>query len=118
MRRYELRLPTPPSGNRGQRLGRGHFYTPAKVLAFEQAVAVIARNARVRLIQPPATVRVHVVWYRGRRAGDLDNRLKVTLDSLQGICYANDAQVVGITAERRDDKDDPRLMVTIEEVAA
>jgi Holliday junction resolvase RusA-like endonuclease len=116
-RRYELRLPVPPSANRWARLGNGHLYTPAKVLEYQAAVKVRAIVAKCVMIRPPATVAVAMTWYRGRRSGDLDRRIGIALDALQGLVYENDAQVVELHAYRRDDRTDPRLMVTIEEVA-
>jgi Holliday junction resolvase RusA-like endonuclease len=47
--------------------------------------------------------------YRPRRSGDLDGRLKVMLDALQGIVYENDSQVEHIDAWRFDDKGNPRV---------
>lgn len=49
---------------------------------------------------PQEEVAITVLWYRGRRAGDLDKRLGVVLDALQEIVYANDAQVVQLSAHR------------------
>ena len=48
-------------------------------------------------------VGVIVVWRRDRKAGDLDKRLGVLLDALQGVVYASDAQVVQIWARRCDE---------------
>lgn len=82
-------------------------------------VAVLARIARVRPLE--GRVRVGVAVYRPRKAGDLDNRLKATLDSIQGIAFENDSQVAKIDAELFDDPKHPRVEITVEkyvEVAA
>lgn len=42
-------------------------------------------------------------WHRARRAGDLDKRLGVVFDALQGLLYDNDAQIIEISAKRVDD---------------
>jgi Holliday junction resolvase RusA-like endonuclease len=52
--------------------------------------------------------------YRPKRIGDLDNRLKAIQDSLTGLWYADDKQIVEIHAYRWDDKENPRAEVTIE----
>jgi len=61
-------------------------------------------------------VSVTVELYRPRKAGDLDNYLKLMLDALQGIAYISDAQIVEIHAMRLDDRDNPRVTVKIKEV--
>jgi Holliday junction resolvase RusA-like endonuclease len=42
---------------------------------------------------PVGDVSVNVVWYRGRKAGDLGERTKVLYDALQGTVYADDKQI-------------------------
>lgn len=62
----------------------------------------------------PVDVTVHV--FRPRKAGDLDNALKVLLDALSGIAYVDDDQVVSLHAFRHDDKERPRVEVEVEPV--
>jgi Holliday junction resolvase RusA-like endonuclease len=59
-------------------------------------------------------VRVTVEWYRERRSGDLDKRLGVVFDALQGVLYANDAQVIELVARRHEDPANPRVVITVE----
>ena len=61
-------------------------------------------------------VSVELFVYRPRRSGDLDNYIKVTLDSLNRRAYLDDKQVVRIEATRLDDKLNPRVVVVVEEV--
>ena len=58
-------------------------------------------------------VTVVMKMYRPQKSGDVDNFIKVTLDSIQGIAIENDTQVVRIVAERFDDKADPRVVVAV-----
>ena len=60
----------------------------------------MARAKRIECTDQP--VELVFIWYckKGCRGGDLDNRLKVILDALEGIVYENDKQVVKITAEK------------------
>jgi Holliday junction resolvase RusA-like endonuclease len=51
--------------------------------------------------------------YRQAKRGDLDNSIKVSLDSLIGVAYADDSQIVRIVAERYDDKRNPRVEVEV-----
>ena len=43
----------------------------------------------------------------------MDNILKATLDSFNGLLYVDDSQIVKILAIRDDDKLNPRVEVTI-----
>lgn len=52
-------------------------------------------------------------WHTSRP--DLDNMIKFILDVGNGILYADDAQVVKITAEKKYDKE-PRTEITITEL--
>jgi Holliday junction resolvase RusA-like endonuclease len=48
-------------------------------------------------------VSVNMVWHRGMKSGDLDKRIGVLLDALQGTVYVNDSQVVQLWARRCDE---------------
>jgi Holliday junction resolvase RusA-like endonuclease len=52
-------------------------------------------------------------FYFPSERGDLDNRIKVMLDALQGLAFENDSQIREIVARRFKDKDRPRVMVQI-----
>lgn len=65
---------------------------------------------------PTQDVCVTLHWVRGRKSGDLDKRIGVVLDALQGVVYANDKQIVEIHASRSDNKANASLRVTVEEV--
>ncbi len=108
-----LVLPVPPSWNRSYRQGQGRFYTPQSVLAFRQRVLVAGRNARIRPFPREVPVAVSLWWYRTRKAGDLDKRASVCLDALEGVWYADDAQVAELHCFRREDAANPRLEVEV-----
>ena len=57
---------------------------------------------------------VSIRWYRGRKSGDLDGRLKVLLDAMQGSVYENDSQIVELHAFRSEDKLNPRMEVHVD----
>lgn len=79
--------------------------------AYALAVAAACRKARLTSLAGDVVVTLHL--YRPRRAGDLDNRIKVTLDALRGHAYADDDQVVELHAYRHDDKANPRVEVEV-----
>ena len=59
---------------------------------------------------------VAVTSARPRRIGDLDNVLKSLLDSMKGIAFVDDGQIVELRLRRFDDKLRPRVEVTVERV--
>lgn len=107
----ELTLPYPPSANRIWRTGRGkRTYLAPEATAFKAGVDRLARQARVQCSTLP--IEVHLYFYRPRRSGDLDNRIKVVFDALNGIAWHDDKQVCVLKAWRFDDKDNPRAVVS------
>jgi Holliday junction resolvase RusA-like endonuclease len=103
-----LTLPEPPSANRWWRNVNGRMVTSAAARKYK---AGIAQLAGYRVASGPVWIALD--WYRGRRSGDLDKRLGVCLDALQGVLYESDAQIVHITARRYEDAAHPRIEVTV-----
>lgn len=58
-------------------------------------------------------VAVSITWYRARKAGDVDGRIKSALDLLRGIAYADDAQVADVRAVRIDSLTEPARLVVV-----
>lgn len=110
----KLTLPVPPSANRYWSLDRrGFIRVSDEARKYKQGVKLRALTEGLR--KPLAgPVVASVVVYRARRAGDLDNSLKVLLDALNGICFEDDSQVVEIHARREDDPSNPRVVITVE----
>lgn len=105
-----LTLPVPPSSNRFWRKFRNRIVLSEEARAYKAAVAERFGNA-----QPEAgPVAVFIDWYRARKSGDLDRRLSVLLDALQGVAYCNDRQIVELHARRFEDRSNPRVEVTID----
>lgn len=109
-------LPEPPSVNAMWRHTGKYTYLSKRAKEYKDRVRLIGKAAKVTMIRGKR-VRVAVEWRRKRRSGDLDNRLKLAIDSLQGVAFENDSQVVEIHAYRKDDKDNPGVTVTVEEAA-
>lgn len=97
-----LYLPEPPSANRWWRNVRGRMVLSREAREYKARVALFASFGAARVIRAPTTVSVKLIWHRGRKSGDLDKRLGVLLDALQGVAYENDSQITRITAERFD----------------
>ena len=116
MTRITLTLPEPPSANVYWRSFKGRVVKSKEARDYQTAVHLLAAQHVKRGMFPfPAgtPVRVTLDWFRGRRAGDLDNRIKVCLDALSRAVYADDDQIVEIVARRHDAPKQGRLDVTI-----
>lgn len=97
-----LRLPSPPSMNRLWRVTRlGKVYKDPDVVKYQKQVQAYVLASRVVMFEH-GDLTVSLTWHRARKAGDVDNRLKVLLDAFTGLCYRDDAQVKRIVIERRD----------------
>lgn len=107
-----LTLPYPPSTNRIWRNFRGITVKSQDAVKYKKAVEQIALAAKIRT---PVDVLVSVVIkvFRPRKVRDLDNCLKAVFDSLNGICWRDDKQVIEIHAFRYDDKENPRIEIEV-----
>lgn len=115
----KLTLPYPPSANRYWRSCRGRTFVSKEAQAYKHAVAVIAQATYGKTCHV-GPVEITGSVYRPRATGDLDNRIKVLVDALQGIAYANDSQVKHIDLWMHDEpklhkkhKREGRVEVTI-----
>jgi crossover junction endodeoxyribonuclease RusA len=109
-----LTLPVPPSANRFYRKYRNRMVISDEGTQYKHAVAALGAK------HTPLAGDVSVTWrwYRAQKSGDLDNRGKCLLDSLQGVLYLNDKQIVRLVAERYDDKHNPRVEVEVTRATA
>lgn len=110
-----ITLPLPPSTNRLWRTCGGRRFSTPEAKSFKIEAGWIAKVTRPEMLTGPICVRIDI--YRARKAGDLDNFLKITLDAMQGILFRNDSQVVEIRARLFDDKTNPRVTVSVAEVS-
>ena len=122
-----LILPEPPSANhyfgqrvimpKGARIPAGarkpyvHIYRTDFADLYAATVARVAHAANRTPLD--GEVAVTLEWHRGALRGDLDNRLKVVLDALQGWCYKTDAQIAELHAYRYLDRENPRAEITV-----
>lgn len=110
-----ITLPEPPSANRYWRKWRNRIVRTRAAEAYRDEVATRITISRFLRISGPVALEVR--WFRSRKSGDLDNRLKVLLDALNGVAYEDDSQVVELHAYRSDDKNNPRVEIEITEAA-
>lgn len=112
---YAFELPMPPSANKYWRNYRGRMVVSKLAKDYKEAAGWLAKAAGVN---EPLTgeLAVNIVVYRTERRGDLDNRLKVVLDALNGIAYTDDSQIVEIHAYRQEAPKDGRIQIEIRRV--
>ena len=102
----------PPSANVYWRMGKGRIYVSDEAADYKEDVAKMSRQQGLK--EPlEGDVAVMFRFYRARRSGDLDNKLKVLIDALKGIAYADDKQITELHAYRFDDPKNPRVEVEI-----
>jgi crossover junction endodeoxyribonuclease RusA len=84
--------------------------------AFKEHVRLLAQIAmRKANISEPTTggVALYVRFFFETRRGDVDNAVKALMDSMTGIVYKDDGQVLELHAWKDKDKDNPRTQVHI-----
>ena len=106
-REVTVTLPEPPSANRWWRHQRKQHHLSEEARAYKDNVPVLVAAAlNVTLhslpLYPAGDVLVAITWRRKRASGDLDKRVPILLDALQGVFYREDSQVAGLIAIRKD----------------
>lgn len=109
----KLRLPYPTLLNRLYRHMRGRVVKAEAAKEYHKLVRLLALTQCAR--KPLAgDVVLTLNVFRPRNAGDVDAPLKLVLDALQGVAYADDAQVAELHVYRWKDAADPRVEVKAE----
>ena len=106
---------------RFSRLSRAVFNSK-KYSEFKTALGFIAKTQMQGQEPIKGAFKISADFYKpsaqnilNKNFGDLDNFLKSVLDSLEGICYVNDAQCVEFKTIRKFKSDKPKIIITIEE---
>lgn len=112
-------IPEAPTANTYYRNVKGKTLLSAAARRYKQDVnaaimTTLANEKRtIASVKVAGPAIVYVNWHRAIRSGDLDNRLKPTLDSLKGLLFIDDAQVVAIYAQRFDSPRNGRMVVSV-----
>ena len=121
-------------GKARPRLGKGYTYTPKDTINYENWVKLCYQQQGGKHLEGPIRARV-IAYYKvpksytkkrvqAIREGleypcktpDIDNCIKIILDSLNGIAYSDDKQVVEITAIKRWTEETERVEFELEEI--
>lgn len=104
-----------PSVNHYWKIAKGgHRYISPEGRAFKKMVEVQAKIKHFKVLE--GDIEVVINWYKkGKMRGDLDNILKVILDSLKGLSYFDDSQVKSIHARmwEKTGKDAIEVIVSV-----
>ena len=98
-------LPYPPSNNVYYRHSGTMTYLSAKGREFKERAGLIARQAHVVCLECPVSLIIILHPKRNKDGAtnktrmDLDNCFKSVLDSLNGVAYLDDSQIVRMVAE-------------------
>lgn len=116
---FEIEIPGKPMGKQRPKFGKGFTYTPKETVEYENYVRLIFQQ---KYGQPNLTgqIKANIKVYfdipksiskakkaemllnsiRPTKKPDCDNIAKAVLDSLNGIAYKDDKQVVFLTVEK------------------
>ena len=107
---WRFTIPVVTSANRLWRSAKGRTYKAKTAFADTSAAAVLFWN----VVPLEGDLSVAITWHRSQKSGDVDNRIKGTLDLLRGIAYRDDASVARVSCTRVDDGTAARLVVDVD----
>lgn len=110
-----ITLPMPTSVNATYRTGNGNYFKTSKARDWEYDAAEWLLEQHIKQNQLKGDVYVGIEMFV-KRDRDIDSGLKIVLDFLQGKFYENDKQVKHLNVKKYEDKVQPRVEVTIEEL--
>lgn len=109
-----IKLPVPVSLNRLYVRTRNGIAKSKAGKEYAEHAQWLMLSQGVELIEGNIAVTIRV--YRKAKRGDIDNYLKLLLDTLEGYAYHNDNQIVELHVFRFDDKNNPRAEIEIASV--
>ena len=99
-----------PQGKARPRFANGHAYTPKQTTDYERQIKNAFRAAGGEKIENDGVIIEIDVYYKKTAADkkktsptkkpDIDNICKIVLDGLNGVAYADDKQVISLTANK------------------
>lgn len=122
-------IPGKPMGKGRPRFTGGHTYTPKETASYENLVKLTYRGGKLTgeitaeitaffPIPKSATKRrireMEIFAERPAKKPDVDNIAKIVLDSLNGLAYDDDSQVVILTVKKLY-ANEPRVFVSLSE---
>lgn len=115
-------IPGEPMGKQRPRLGKCHIYTPTVTVNYETLVKMEYHNQVNRMLEGEIEAKI-IAFYsipksaskrqrelmiaglvRPTKKPDADNIAKIVLDSLNGIAYRDDSQIINLMVEKYYDE--------------
>lgn len=93
--------------------GRAHTYTPERTLIAQETIVAMLQPYKDRCFPPYVPIKLACTFFRQKskwalkretlpvRKPDLDNFLKLIMDSMNGLLVADDAQITTINMQKR-----------------
>ncbi len=107
-----LTLPLPPTLNETYRMGKGHYYKSKETKEWQEMVGWEIKRHYKSLHRLTGPLYVGLSLYL-KRDRDIDSSTKGTLDSLEGLVYENDKQIVHLNVKKCTDKINPHMEIEI-----
>lgn len=116
MKSVSVQIPWPPSANRYWRKYRGRMVVSQEARKYIDDVSILALTWQIKTLKARLSLRI-MAYPPDRRVRDIDNALKIAIDSLQhaGV-YGNDAQIDRIYIERGLSRPPGYMDIDIEEI--
>lgn len=98
-----------PKAKERPRFANGHVYTPQGTRDFESVIANTARSAGCRPVKNPCVIAITATFKRPKgmksfeyctKRPDVDNLAKSVTDGMNGVAYADDAQIVELLVSK------------------
>ena len=131
---FKIEIPGRPMGKQRAKFGKGFTYTPKETVEYENYVKLIFQqkygqpdltgqikaDIKVYFDIPKSTSKVKKAEMlsnviRPVKKPDCDNIAKIILDSLNGIAYKDDKQIISLSVEKYY-SDTPKVCLIIQEV--
>ena len=106
-----IKLMLPVAPNLNHRYVNRMFVLSTPWRKFKEDVAEICKTQKVKPLK--GDLYMNIQWYRAKKQGDVDGKIKAVMDALQGFAYENDKQVGCLEISRHEDKENPRMEVRI-----
>ena len=88
----------PPSVNHSYRAYRGRVVLSKRAREFKE---IVAENLPEEFVKITGKVKLDITFsFKDRRKRDIDNYLKVLLDSLKGLAFEDDDQIYELTVKK------------------
>ena len=99
----------------------GGVYFPQAFQAYKATISKAAVQAMAGREPLTGELKAVLKFFRkyktiSRRYGDCDNLSKAVLDSLNGVCYVDDSQIISVVSTKHTDKDNPHIEIEIEKI--